>query len=151
MSGGGVPTFAVRAATRADAPELARLLTMLGFPSTPDVLARRVDAFTAAGETALVAAAGERLLGLLTLHVTPVLHRPGPVGRLTTLVVDETVRGRGIGRALVAAAEAMFAENGCVLVEVTSNQRLTHAHAFYQRLGYTVTSLRLAKTLEPGS
>jgi len=87
----------------------------------------------------------ESLLGVLTLHITPVLHRAGPVGRLTMLVVDESARGEGIGRALVTAAEAYFAERGCALVEVTSNKRRTDAHAFYERLGYQGTSERFAK------
>ena len=37
------------------------------------------------------------------MHITPVMHRAGPIGRLTALVVDESERGRGIGKALVIA------------------------------------------------
>jgi len=147
-------TVVVRDAGPADAPEMARLLVSLGYPCEPDVLAARIEAFRAAGERALVAAVPGRddaLLGVLTLHVTPVLHRAGPVGRLTLLVVDESARGRGIGRALVSAGEAWLASRGCVLVEVTSNQRRTDAHAFYERLGYAATSLRFGKTIVPPS
>lgn len=141
------PAFVIRAATAADAPELARLLDALGYPTPVDVVATRVQALVAAGETALVAADGPRLLGLLTVHVTPVIHRAGPVGRLTALVVDEGARGRGVGRALVGAGEGMLIERGCVLIEVTSNKRRTDAHAFYERLGYTATSFRFAKPI----
>jgi GNAT superfamily N-acetyltransferase len=87
---------------------------------------------------------------MVTVHVTPVLHRPTPVGRLTALVVTERARHGGIGRALVAAAERLLAARGCALVEVTSNRRLTDAHAFYGRLGYDTTSLRFKKDLAPG-
>ena len=143
----------VRALVASDAPEVARLFAMLGYEWTPDVMTARIAAFLGSGERALVAAlAGdntEPLLGLLTLHVTPVLHRAGPVGRLTALVVDEAARGRGVGRALVQAAEADFAARGCVLVEVTSNVRRLDAHAFYERLGYVGTSRRFGKTLTP--
>ena len=75
------------------------------------------------------------------------LHRSGPVGRLTALVVDERARGRGVGRALIDAAEGILIERGCVLIEVTSNKRRTDAHAFYERLGYTATSFRFAKPI----
>jgi ribosomal protein S18 acetylase RimI-like enzyme len=145
----------VRDVLVADAPEVARLLTSLGYEWPADKIAARISQFLAGGERALVAtqASGsspEHLLGLLSLHVTPVLHRAGPVGRLTTLVVDESVRGQGVGRALVTAAEHIFAASGCVLIEVTSNKRRADAHAFYERLGYVGTSLRFAKTIAPG-
>jgi len=47
----------------------------------------------------LIALRDNKPLGVLTVHITPVLHRPTPVGRLTALVVTESARGQGIGRA----------------------------------------------------
>jgi PhnO protein len=81
------------------------------------------------------------------MHVTPVLHRPTGVGRITALVVGEAARGHGVGRALVAEAERRLEVLGCALVEVTSNQKRTDAHDFYRRLGYEATSVRFARTL----
>jgi GNAT superfamily N-acetyltransferase len=48
---------------------------------------------------------------------------------------------------LVEAAEAWMEKEGCKLVEVTSNDRRTEAHAFYRHLGYERTSIRFAKKL----
>jgi GNAT superfamily N-acetyltransferase len=141
------PPIEIRRAAVGDAAELARLLTHLGYPTTSDVIEARFRVFDGAGETTLVAAGADRLLGAVTLHVTPVLHRPSAVGRITAMVIDPDVRGRGIGRALVAAAERVLAARGCTLVEVTSNKRRVDAHAFYERLGYDATSLRFAKVL----
>ena len=76
-----------------------------------------------------------------------VLHRPMPVGRITALVVDDSARGQGLGRALVAAAEAALAGSGCGILEITSNMRFAEAHAFYEHLGYERTSVRFAKVL----
>jgi ribosomal protein S18 acetylase RimI-like enzyme len=137
--------------TAADAAEVTRLLGQLGYPWPVNDVAVRIKAFLASDERALVAPreGSASLLGALTLHITPVLHRAGPVGRLTMLVVDESARGQGIGRALVAAAEKYFEERGCVLIEVTSNKRRTDAHAFYERLGYRGTSARFAKPVTP--
>ena len=143
------PPPVIRDATLDDAPALVSLLEELGYPTTADVLAERMRAFAAAGERALVAAVDGEVLGLITLHATPVLHRPTAVGRLTTLVVAARARGTGVGRALVAAAEQLLAERGCALVEVTSNRKRRDAHAFYEHLGYCETSLRFYKPLVP--
>ena len=141
--------FEIRAARPEDAPALADLLSELGFPAAVDVVARRLDSYTRAGETAIVGGWGAEVLGLATLHMTPVLHRPTPVGRMTALVVAGRARGQGLGRALVAAAERHLAGAGCALIEVTSSLELVGAHAFYARLGYEVTSLRFRKVLPP--
>ena len=136
----------IRPATLSDAPELARLLTALGHPTTSSDVAARWDAWAAQRNTALVAERGDgTLAAMLTLHQTRVLHRPKPLGRITALVVDPPVRGQGVGRALVAAAEAALAAAGCGLIEVTSNVARADAHAFYRRLGYEQTSVRFSK------
>jgi len=64
------------------------------------------------------------------------------------LVVDERVRGGGIGAALVHAAERALTDASCGIVEVTSHVRREDAHRFYERLGYERTSVRLSR--EPG-
>jgi GNAT superfamily N-acetyltransferase len=73
-----------------------------------------------------------------------VIHRPAPVGRISMMVVEEGQRGQGIGAMLVAAAEAHLMREGCQLVEVTSNLARERAHAFYERLGFEKTSVRLS-------
>ena len=137
----------VRAARVEDAPGLATLLGELGYPVSPEVVGQRLEAMLAAHEVVLLASRDGEALGVVTVHVTPVLHRPTYVGRLTALVVTRRARGQGVGRALVDAAERLVAERGCELIEVTSNQRRADAHAFYMRLGYEVTSLRFKKEL----
>jgi len=97
----------------------------------------------------LVGTRSSELLGFVTVHVTPVLHRPTPVGRMTALVVATRARGLGLGRALVASAERHLADAGCGLVEVTSNQEMSEAHSFYQQLGYAMTSYRFCKPPPP--
>jgi GNAT superfamily N-acetyltransferase len=140
--------FTIRPATERDASEIARLLTALGHPTAAEPVADGWSEWSAAGNAALVAARADgTLAGLATLHRMAVLHRPRPVGRITALVVDAPDRGRGIGRALVAAAEELLARSGCGLLEITSNMRLEDAHAFYEHLGYERTSFRFAKFL----
>jgi GNAT superfamily N-acetyltransferase len=137
----------VREARPADSETIAGLLVQLGYEVSAADVRRRLAALRKAGEPALVADRGG-LIGCMTWHITPVIHRPRPVGRITMLVVAEGERGGGVGSMLVAAAEERLRALGCGLVEVTSNIRRMRAHAFYERLGFDRTSYRFAKTLQ---
>jgi ribosomal protein S18 acetylase RimI-like enzyme len=140
------PALSVRPALPADSEAIAALVTGLGFEASPGDVAGRLAALKKGREAPLVAEQGE-VIGVLAWHVTPVLHRPRPVGRITMMVVADGERRRGVGRALVEAACASLRAKGCGLIEVTSNVDLSGAHGFYRRLGFERTSYRFAKAL----
>jgi len=137
----------IRHAEPRDSDGLARLIGQLGYAATPGEVAERLAAMAAEGRVVLVAELEGAVVGCLSTSVMRVLHRPAPVGRISMMVVDEALRSRGIGAALVQAAEDALAAQGCYMIEVTSNMRRTEAHRFYERLGYARTSVRLAKEL----
>ncbi len=138
---------AIREARPGDADALARLIVELGYEVAAADVRRRIARLRKAGEPVLVADR-EGIIGCVSWHVTPVVHRPRPVGRLTMLAVAGPARGGGVGAALVAAAEARLRERGCGLIEVTSNIRRLRAHIFYRKLGFERTSYRFAKVLQ---
>jgi ribosomal protein S18 acetylase RimI-like enzyme len=138
----------VREALPRDGAAIAALVTELGFPNGEKEITKRLPALRKAGEPPLIAEESE-VIGCLTWHVTPALHRPRPVGRVTMMVVTKKARGRGVGKALLEEAEARLRAAGCGLVEVTSNIELGGAHEFYRRRGFERTSYRFAKKLEP--
>lgn len=140
------PPLSVRPARPADAQSIAALISGLGFESSPADVEKRLAGLKKGRETPLVAEQNG-VIGVLAWHVTPVLHRPKPVGRITMMVVADGERRRGVGRALVEAASAEMRSKGCGLTEVTSNVDLSGAHGFYRRLGFERTSYRFAKAL----
>jgi ribosomal protein S18 acetylase RimI-like enzyme len=142
------PVLSVREAAARDSEAISALLGELGFPSGVADIRRRLPRLRKAGEPVLVAVEGKKAVGCLAWHVTPVLHRPAPVGRVTMMVVAKQARRRGVGAALLEAAEKRLAAAGCGLVEVTSNIELGGAHAFYRAQGYERTSYRFAKRLK---
>jgi N-acetylglutamate synthase-like GNAT family acetyltransferase len=135
----------VRDATLADAPAIAALVSELGYEITADDAERRLRDLETSRERPIVAEQEDTVIGCLTWHVTAMLHRSGRVGRVTMLVVREAARGRGVGRALMNAAEQRLLERGCARIEVTSNMRRSDAHAFYSKLGFGRTSYLFAK------
>ena len=137
----------IRPAEPRDSAALARLIGQLDYVVTPEEVTERLATMTAEGQLVLVAEIEAQVIGCLSTSVMRVLHRPASVGRISMMVVDERLRNRGIGAALVRAAERALAERGCYMVEVTSHVRRTDAHRFYERLGYERTSVRLAREL----
>jgi predicted N-acetyltransferase YhbS len=137
----------IRSAKAGDADALSALISQLGYEAAAEDVRERLATMTAEDRVVLVAELEGRVVGCLSTSVMRVLHRPAPVGRISMMVVDESLRGKGIGAELVAAAEAALAQQGCYMIEVTSHNRREAAHRFYERLGYEKTSVRLAKML----
>lgn len=132
-----------------DAAALAPLLQALGYPTEPSVIGERCAALLRGDASAriLVGTAGGRVVGLATLHVTPVIHRPTGIGRITALAVLPEAQGMGIGRRLIAEAERHFAAAGLRRVEVTSGPTHRGAYGFYRHLGYEDHGVRFAKAI----
>jgi ribosomal protein S18 acetylase RimI-like enzyme len=141
------PKLIIRDARPSDIDALVGLIVALGYAVTAAELRKRLALLKKAGQHVLVADRGGAI-GVLTTSTMQVLHRPRPVGRISMMVVAEAARSGGVGAALVGEAEARLKAAGCGLVEVTSNAKRLRAHAFYERLGYERTSIRLAKQLQ---
>jgi GNAT superfamily N-acetyltransferase len=138
----------IRPAAAADASAIADLLDQLGYPTTVDEVEHRLQRLRVFGDAiAIVKEMDGRVVGLATGHSFPAIHSATPVAWLTTLVVSEGVRGRGVGRELVTAVEEWARRRGAVRISVTSGKQRLHAHAFYEHIGYELTGVRLTKPL----
>lgn len=143
------PHVLVRDADDGDAEALAPVLATLGYPTAPDTIRARCRALIAGDASAriLVGVVDGRVLGVATLHVTPVIHRATGVGRITALAVLPEAQGSGVGRHLVEASERHFRAIGLERIEVTSGLSHRPAYAFYRHLGYDDHGVRFAKVL----
>ena len=97
--------------------------------------------------TTLVSVEENEVCGMIGLSASVGYEHNDPTGRICALVVHERMRGRGIGRALLKAAEDHFSRNKIVRVVLTSRFTREGAHAFYESLGYVRTGLRFMKEL----
>lgn len=138
----------IRAVTDADAPSLARLITQLGYPTSEAEIRSRLAAFAGNPDYAVwVAELGGRVVGLTGVFLHYAIEFDGAYGRLLGLVVDESYRGRGIGKRLLEEVEAWLKERGVKKLTLTSGRQRKEAHVFYRRLGYAETGLRFVKDL----
>ena len=137
----------IREAKPADASSIARLVALLGHELGEKAIGKNLGRLKKLDELPLVATLDKRVVGLCGVHKMIAIHRPAPVGRITILAVAEEARKQGIGRLLLDAAEQWCRDRGCQIVEVTSNDRLAAAHAFYRHMGYDRSSIRFFKKL----
>jgi GNAT superfamily N-acetyltransferase len=132
--------------TPADVPQALPLMTELGYPTDVTALTARLSAVCAEADDAVfIADVDDAIVGLIACHSFEMLHRPGRLGRITALVVAGSARGRGVGHALVNAAEDHLRALGCIKLEVTSAEQRSDAHRFYRRLGYAEQRVRFIK------
>jgi GNAT superfamily N-acetyltransferase len=143
----------VRPMARGDLAAVTALCAQLGYPTTEEAITHRFELVLAApNETLLVAEdaqdAEERVVGWIQLAGRAVLEAE-PFVQVAGIVVDEREQSRGVGRALMAAAERWAAERGYDEVRLWSNVVRERAHRFYEGLGYEhiKTSKVFRKTL----
>lgn len=139
---------AIRPAAAADAEAIAELLGQLGYPTTAREVTGRLGALRdIQRDIVLVAESDGVVAGVVTGHVFHSIHSTPLVAWLTTLVVREGSQHSGIGRQLAAAVEDWARSRGAIRIAVTSGKHRDGAHAFYERIGYERTGVRLAKQL----
>jgi GNAT superfamily N-acetyltransferase len=135
----------IREANRADAAGIIPLLKQLGYSGLDTRgVEEKITQYSVSGKL-LVSEHEGHLTSFISLHVFPIFHSPGNAGRITAFCVDEQYRSRGIGIAMIRAAEDFFLTKGCTRVEVTSNNRRLDAHAFYLNHGYIEDSRKFVK------
>lgn len=102
----------------------------------PAVLVARLKRLLSSGNV-VVLLAGEPAVGLALLTLRPNVWYEGPVALLDELYVVPVERRRGVGTALLKAAEEECRQRGSELLEINVDGEDTHARHFYERHGYT--------------
>jgi ribosomal protein S18 acetylase RimI-like enzyme len=94
-----------------------------------------------------VAVRDRKVCGMIGTITSLSYEHNDPGGRILALVILSTIRRRGIGRALIAAAEKDFAQRGIRRVALYTRFAREDAHKFYESLGYERNGWRFVKQL----
>jgi ribosomal protein S18 acetylase RimI-like enzyme len=139
----------IRPMRASDLERATELLRQLGYHMSLDGVASRITNVTASdAHYAAVAVAGEKLLGLIHVFERPALEKPCQAV-VQSLVIDKGARRTGVGRELMAAAEAWARQRGLRHVVLHTRIDRDHARAFYEGLGYqrAATAHLMSKSL----
>jgi GNAT superfamily N-acetyltransferase len=119
-----------------DFAAVRRLLVQLGYEPDEAEFRRRFDGVcAAAGHRVIVAEEAGAVVGVLHVFERPALDK-GCEAVVQALVVDDAMRGRGVGEALMHEAEAWAARRNLAATSLYTSIKRERAHAFYERIGY---------------
>jgi len=127
----------IRETRSADAPEISRLSTQLGYPcELEETLKYLVDIKADPVHEVLVAEhSPDGLAGYVHIFLTKRIFMAA-FAELGGLVVDEKFRGSGIGGSLLEKSEQWAEGQGCKEMRVRSNLLREKARGFYLSRGY---------------
>jgi predicted N-acetyltransferase YhbS len=137
----------VRVAESGDTGRITELLGDLGYPAPAASVLGRLERLQASRAAAFVADVDNQTVGLCTVHLFDVIHEDKPAAMLSVLIVSPLARRAGVGRTLVAHAEAWAHAAGAGRIVVASGLARSGAHTFYEALGYEHNARRYAKHL----
>jgi ribosomal protein S18 acetylase RimI-like enzyme len=139
-----------REARREDLAAIVRLLAndslgtwreALGDGTLPEAYERAFDAIAADPRNRVIV--GERqgqVVACMQLTFIPGLtYTGGERAQIEGVRVDASLRGSGVGRALIEHGVNLARQRGCVLVQLTTDKRRPEALAFYRSLGFAAS------------
>ena len=144
-----IPDLLIRRARREDVREIVRMLAddPLGSQREQfqDPLPQTYyDAFEEINADAhhelVVVERGGEVVGTLQLTFLPGIARLGSKrAQIEAVHVDSRCRREGIGHALLTWAVSRARQEGCRLVQLTTDKSRRDAHRFYERLGFVAS------------
>jgi len=138
-----------RSMARTDLPDVARLSGELGYPLERTQAERRFEALSRSGHGLYVAEEGGRVIGWIHVTIEETLT-DAPKTVIDALVVGEGSRSRGIGRLLVAQAEAWAIARGHKTLRVRTRITRDRAHHFYKKCGFALNKTQHVLDKDPG-
>jgi ribosomal protein S18 acetylase RimI-like enzyme len=150
----------IRPATIADLAAVLALVPRLAATGSPpgrdaqQIEASDIESVTralqrpAADEVLLVAEDAGGLLGLIHVKTVVDYFTQQPIAHVSDVVVAASAEGRGIGKALMHAAEDWARDQGYAIVQLHVLVDNARARSMYERLGYSAEWLKYIKRLD---
>ncbi|SET32040.1 GNAT family N-acetyltransferase [Paenibacillus sp. NFR01] len=138
----------IRKAKPEDGKKLSELLSQLGYPDTEVFMKAKMERLLAdPNEELMVYEEAGQVVACISLHYIPQLGLEGDIASISYLVVDASIRSKGVGKKLEDYASASARKRGCDRIQVHCQSRRTDAHRFYERQCFTEAPKYFSKSL----
>lgn len=118
----------------------------MGYQTDTESLEKRISEAQSTLCT-LVAVLEKEVCGVVVINFITPVHDNCLWALISALVIDESSRGVGIGQQLLIASERIALDKKCSQIELSSSERRTRAHKFYENNGYKEVRKRFVKLL----
>jgi GNAT superfamily N-acetyltransferase len=140
--------LSIRKATLADIDAMTGLLYQLfsieeDFTFNAEKQKRGLALLINSNETAvaIVAELNGIVIGMLTAQTNISTVEGGIAAVLEDMVIDKSLRGKGIGKSLMQAMEQWAKEKGITRLQLLADKTNSPALAYYNKLGWTETKM----------
>ena len=132
-------SITIRQATTEDTQRITQLSSQLGYAiSEADTIQNINQLLNSRHDVVYVATLDEAVIGWIH-DFYAVRIETKPFSEIGGLVVDETVRGKGIGKLLIDKATEWSRSRSAETLRVRTKVVRTDTHKFYERAGFTLT------------
>ncbi|MEB4783996.1 GNAT family N-acetyltransferase [Paenibacillus polymyxa] len=139
----------IRAAKMEDWKGISKLLTQLCYPDTEFFIKDNMERLLIHPDEELMVYEDEGcIVACISIHFIPQLGIRRDTALISYLVVDSTIRSKGIGKKLEEFATASARKRGCESIQVHCHSRRIDAHRFYERQGYKEAPKYFSKRLD---
>lgn len=138
----------IRKAIMQDSKRLSELMTQLSRHevSEQDMMNRIEFVESSPFDSLYVWEENERIYGAMSFRIRENIEDVTKYGEISSIVVDQEARRKGVGRQLMEYADHLAKEQGCIGTWLVSGfGREEEAHQFYKDLGFNTTGYRFVK------
>ncbi len=139
--------FNIRKAQEIDVPRIEALLLQLGYKLTLLEIKVMISKSLTSDEDIFVVVQDEGVIAVMSLIYFNYFHSGEKLCRITSVVVDESKRGLGIGGSLMDYAKIRAKVEKCQIIELTTGILREKALTFYERNGFQKTAFKCEQRL----
>ncbi|MGA2977390.1 MAG: GNAT family N-acetyltransferase [Spirochaetia bacterium] len=127
----------IRDAKISDSHTLVRLADQLGYKvKVEDVTKRLINLHSKQDERVIVAEdTNAAVIGWTTFRITEHIHND-PYVEISSFVVDQEFRRKGIGKTMMKEVEHWTKGKGLLTIRLSANVTRIDAHKFYETIGF---------------
>lgn len=138
-----------RKANRTDVPEIVRLLASDSLGATREQYNETITpSYYSAFDTInsdknnylIVSELNGKVIGTMQItFITHMTYQGGKRAQIEGVRIDDNMRGQGIGKTMIEWAIKKAKEEGCHLVQLTTDKKRPDALEFYKKLGFVAS------------